>query len=109
MRRRSENAPWWRRGRVVAVVVVGGGVMVGLAMPSAFREEPESRPTVVWTTAQSGRLVSAPQVSFTGVMWRDYHGVLLPYAPDDGPRETGGDLALGFARTPRGALLAAIH
>ncbi|GAA4238130.1 hypothetical protein GCM10022254_52800 [Actinomadura meridiana] len=53
--------------------------------------------------------MNAPQVSFAGLAWRDYHGVLLPYAADDGPRQTGDDLALGFARTPRGALLAAIH
>jgi hypothetical protein len=48
-------------------------------------------------------------VSFAGVSWRDYHGVLLPYSAQDGPRDTEGDLAAGFARTPRGALLAAVH
>ncbi|OLT31885.1 hypothetical protein BJF79_08820 [Actinomadura sp. CNU-125] len=34
--------------------------------------------------------------------------MLLPYAAD-GPRESGGGLAFGFARTPHGALLAAVH
>jgi len=48
-------------------------------------------------------------VSFTGVSWRDYHGVLLPYSVEDGPRNTENDLAAGFARTPCGALLAAVH
>ncbi|MFD0906089.1 hypothetical protein, partial [Actinomadura sediminis] len=53
-------------------------------------------------------LVSAPPVSFAGVAWRDYHGVLLPHAAD-GPRESGDGPAFGFARSPRGALLAAVH
>ncbi|WP_344284419.1 hypothetical protein [Actinomadura napierensis] len=54
-------------------------------------------------------IVPAPQVSFAAVSWRDYHEVTLPYSAADGPRSTGGDLASGFARTPLGALLAAVH
>ncbi|MFI6515616.1 hypothetical protein ACIBF1_08675 [Spirillospora sp. NPDC050679] len=41
--------------------------------------------------------------------WHDLQGMRLPHAADDGPRHRRGDLAEGFARTPRGALLAAIH
>jgi hypothetical protein len=55
------------------------------------------------------QMASAPPVSFAGVSWRDYHGVLLPYSSGDGPRIVRGDLASGFARTPLGALLAAVH
>ncbi|HEU5023622.1 MAG TPA: hypothetical protein VFV01_01750 [Spirillospora sp.] len=55
------------------------------------------------------QLVSAPPVSFSGMAWRDYHGVVLPYSAGDGPRIVRGDLASGFARTPLGALLAAVH
>ncbi|WP_131738854.1 hypothetical protein [Actinomadura roseirufa] len=54
-------------------------------------------------------LVDAPAVSLAGLWWRDYHGVLLPYSAQDGPRDTRADLAAGFARTARGALLAAVH
>lgn len=103
------DVPWWRRRRVIAVSVVGGGVLLGMAAPSVFRTAPTPTPVIVRTTAEAGQLVSAPQVSFAGVWWRDYHGVLLPYSAQDGPRDTEGDLAAGFARTPRGALLAAVH
>ncbi|GAA1837743.1 hypothetical protein GCM10009735_86300 [Actinomadura chokoriensis] len=103
------DVPWWRRRRVIAVSVVGGGVLLGMAAPSVFRTAPTPTPVIVRATADAGELVSAPQVSFAGVSWRDYHGVLLPYSAHDGPRDTEGGLAAGFARTPRGALLAAVH
>lgn len=110
MSERREGVSWWRRGRVVAAGVISGGVLIGLVAPPLFRADPRSGPIVVRTTlAPSGVAVSAPQVSFDGVSWRDYHGVLLPYSADDGPRQTAEELAAGFARTPRGALLAAVH
>ncbi|MEU8804901.1 hypothetical protein [Spirillospora sp. NPDC048819] len=83
--------------------------MTGLAAPVAFRTEPNSPPITVRTTVQAGQLVNAPQVSFAGVAWRDYHGVLLPYSGAAGPGDVGDDRAAGFARTPLGALLAAVH
>ncbi len=109
MSRRREGVPWWRRGRTVAVVVVGGGVLVGAVVPPVFRTAPKGTPVVVRTTTHAEQIVNTPQVSFTGVSWRDYHGVLLPYSVQDGPHKTTDDLAAGFARTPRGALLAAVH
>ncbi|NDU77617.1 hypothetical protein GWI34_34125 [Actinomadura sp. DSM 109109] len=105
----SDGVAWWRRGPVIAASVIGGGVLVGLLAPPVFRTSPATTPVVVRTTSRAGQMVSAPQISFAGVSWRDYHGVLLPCSAEDGPRDTGGDLASGFARTPRGALLAAIH
>ncbi|MFA1538020.1 hypothetical protein [Actinomadura monticuli] len=99
---------WGRRGRVIAVAVVGGGVLVGMVVPPLFRTSSKGTPVILRTT-RAEQLVTAPQVSFAGVVWRDYHGILLPYSPQDGPRDTGGDLAAGFARTPRGALLAGVH
>lgn len=105
----SGGAPWWRRGRVVAVTVVGGGVLLGMVVPAVFHTAPEGTPVIVRTTTHAGQLVSAPQVSFAGVSWRDYHGVLLPYSAQDGPHNTTNELATGFTRTPLGALLAAVH
>ncbi|MGW3769938.1 hypothetical protein [Actinomadura verrucosospora] len=105
----SDSVAWWRRGPVIAGSVIGGGVLVGLLAPPVFRTPPTTTPMIVRTTARAGQMVNAPQVSFAGVSWRDYHGVLLPYSAKDGPRDTADDLASGFARTPRGALLAAIH
>ncbi|TDC77439.1 hypothetical protein [Actinomadura sp. 7K507] len=112
MSRREEGVAWWQRGWVVAAAVIAGGTLIGLAVPVAFRSDPKGPPTAARTTVQVGQLVSAPQVSLDDVAWRDFHGVVLPYSAQDGPRELDGadqNLARGFARTPRGALLAAIH
>lgn len=110
MSRREGGVAWWRRDWVIAATVVAGGTLIGLVVPVASRTEaPESTPTAVRTTVQPGQLVSAPQVPLGGLSWRDFHGVVLPYSAQDGPREVDGDLARGFARTPRGALLAAVH
>jgi hypothetical protein len=83
--------------------------VIGLIAPVVFRTETAGPPIAVRTTVQARQQMSAPQVPFTGVAWREYHGVLLPYSADDGPRDAANDLATGFARTPRGALFAAVH
>ncbi|MFI0351015.1 hypothetical protein [Actinomadura sp. 9N407] len=57
----------------------------------------------------AAQLQDAPPVTMTDLAWEDYRGVRLPRAADDGPRDTRDGLALGYSRTPRGALLAAIH
>ena len=44
-----------------------------------------------------------------GLTWTSFHGMQLPASPTAGPRDTHGGLASGFARTPQGALLAAIN
>ncbi|MEV4251674.1 hypothetical protein AB0J52_00750 [Spirillospora sp. NPDC049652] len=57
----------------------------------------------------SDQLQSSPITPLTELEWRDFHGFRLPYSASDGPRAVAGDLAGGFARTPLGALLGAIH
>lgn len=44
-----------------------------------------------------------------GLSWAGFHGMQLPVSSGDGPHDTRGGLASGFADTPRGALLAAIN
>lgn len=44
----------------------------------------------------------------TGLRWQTFQGVDLPVA-DQGPRHTDGPVASGFARSPAGAALTAIH
>ncbi|GLZ15633.1 hypothetical protein Acsp04_58680 [Actinomadura sp. NBRC 104425] len=86
---------------VVAGTAIGAGGAVLLQKPAGpCRNHPVGR-----ETAQSW---TVPQVSPAGMVWRDYHGVLLPHSVD-GPWRTEHRLASGFARTPRGALLAAVH
>ena len=50
-----------------------------------------------------------PTVDLSSLRWSDFHGVKLPVSPKAGPRDTHGGRAAGFARSPLGALLAAIN
>lgn len=100
-----------RTGGLVLAAIVGGGVVgaaTHLTLPA-----PDPTPHTMRASAPPSPpvdgVVAAPPVSFAGMTWRDYHGVTLPYSAADGPHSTGGDLASGFARTPSGALLAAVH
>jgi hypothetical protein len=100
-----------RTGGLLLTAIVGGG-LVGLATHLTL-PAPDPTPHITRASAPPPLLdqlvVAAPPVSFAGMTWRDYHGVTLPYSAADGPHSTGGDLASGFARTPSGALLAAVH
>ncbi|RAY14980.1 hypothetical protein DPM19_09520 [Actinomadura craniellae] len=69
--------------------------------PAEHRPLPQVPPT--------SQLQAAPQVELTDLTWSDYHGVRLPSSVADGPFRTVDGTASGFSRTPRGALLAAIH
>lgn len=94
----------------MALSIAGGtvaGTVIGLGCAALLQEpaEPCRGHHVGREAAQSW---TVPQESLAGMEWRDYHGVLLPHSAD-GPWQTGDDLASGFARTPRGALLAAVH
>ncbi|MFC0862407.1 hypothetical protein ACFHYQ_08865 [Sphaerimonospora cavernae] len=52
---------------------------------------------------------ATPDMDLRGWRWADYRGVRLPYSSADGPRVVAGDRAYGFAPTPGGAVLAALH
>lgn len=56
-----------------------------------------------------GRLRAKPPVETRSWQWIEFQGMLLPTSPTDGPRQTAQGLAAGYARTPAGALLAAIN
>ena len=48
-------------------------------------------------------------MSLASVRWSDFYGVELPVSAQAGPREMSRGTAAGFARTPLGALLAAVN
>ncbi|GAA2614064.1 hypothetical protein SMC26_24005 [Actinomadura fulvescens] len=52
---------------------------------------------------------TAPRISLTDLSRQDYGGIRLPWSASDGPHNTKEGAASGFAQSPRGALLAAIH
>jgi hypothetical protein len=98
-----------------ARIVIGGLAAAGLlygAMHAGRCTAPEKgEPLVARSSAQpvAPQLQDAPAVTLTDVVWEEYRGVRLPHASNDGPRILQEGLASGFSRTPRGALLAAMH
>jgi hypothetical protein len=99
-----------RNGRIVL-----GGLTAGLlygALHAGRCAAPEKREPVIARSSQQPvtiQLQDAPPVTVNDLIWEDYRGVRLPRASGDGPRNVQDGLARGFSRTPRGALLAAMH
>ena len=95
------------------LIVLGGGLTVAAwarhPAPGGVAGQPAvpARPGVLASSSSQNQPVT-PQVNLAGVRWRDFYGVELPYSAA-GPRYTAGGIAAGFARSPLGALLAAVN
>jgi hypothetical protein len=85
---------------------VHAAVTLGLAC--ALVQQTTRHETAVPRPVVPSPFEAVPSVALTDLVWDDFHGMPLPRA-SDGPRRRDGDRASGFARTPRGALLAVIH
>ncbi len=97
----------------LAITLIGGLAFAASRHPAASSgvaasPVPPASPGSPAGTASQGQ-PQAPQVSLTGLRWYDFHGVGLPFSAVAGPREVSGGLAAGFARSPLGALLAAVN
>ncbi|MBA9007304.1 hypothetical protein [Thermomonospora cellulosilytica] len=96
------------RRRLLAVPLLGlalGAVAYGLW-------EPDDDPPRTRTEGVAQPAASRPTevvLEESGLRWSDHFGMELPISPVHGPRSLGAGLAGGFARTPSGALLAAVH
>ncbi|MBA9002869.1 hypothetical protein [Thermomonospora cellulosilytica] len=92
-----------RRLPVIAAVasVALGTVVYAVVKPDDWRSEPEP-------TATRPERSPAPSLE-PEIRWADYSGMALPVSPAAGPFHVRDRLASGFARTPQGALLAAVH
>ena len=91
----------------IAVIVLGGGLVLGLSARSPASAG--ASPTAATGAGSGGQDQQVPTVDLSGLRWSDFYGVELPVSPQAGPRDTSGGLAAGFARSPLGALLAAIN
>ena len=95
----------------VAVVILSTALALALtARPSSSPAAP-GRPA---SSASSGTAAGAarpqfPQVSLQGLRWSEFYGIELPFSVQAGPHDTAGGLAVGFAHSPLGALLAAVN
>lgn len=106
--------PRRRRGRtifVVLAVVVAVVAALGIAVAGRHRSSTGPQRPIPPSATQTvpGGQPPGPEVDLSGLRWVDFHGMRLPVSATDGPRHQRGGLAWGFAATPRGALLAAMH
>jgi hypothetical protein len=60
-------------------------------------------------SAAASRASASPQTLPADLTWIQVDGVSLPVSTQDGPHDTSQGRARGFAHTPGGALLAAVH
>ena len=91
----------------IAVIVLGGGLALGLSVRSSAPVG--ASPSAATGAGSGGQDQQVPTVDLSGLRWSDFYGVELPVSAQAGPRETSGGLAAGFARSPLGALLAAVN
>lgn len=100
-------------------LVTAGGLLVATTSnsrtASAGSQPPATAPAAA-AAVTAARPAAAPAANAAAlasppvdVMWRVFDGFALPEGSTDGPRTVDGAVEAGFARTPRGALLAAVQ
>jgi len=115
-----------RNRRAPALIAATAVLLAGAAAAMMFHSQPHNGRGRTVTTASAasrpphdtasrpapavpGGLAAEPVIDAARLRWTSFHGIALPVSPQDGPRDTRGGLASGFADTPAGALLAAIN
>lgn len=102
-RTNRQNRP--RRRRVLIAILAA--IILTTTATALMRHRspsPTHSPTIAPTTP-----AGTPVVPLADLRWTRFNGLLLPSSPTDGPYRHNDGLAVGFARTPTGALLAALH
>jgi hypothetical protein len=103
---------WWNtRTAATAPAVTNGGTST-TTRPGAASAAPSAVPGAhVLAAARAGSAgdLQVPSAPPAGVSWRVWRTIAMPYSADAGPARVEGDVASGFARTPVGALLAAVQ
>ena len=95
----------------VAAVLLATGLAFALTgRPPASRGPAATAPAPASPAGAAGPgQPQVPRVSLASVRWSGFYGVELPVSAQAGPYDTSGGMAAGFARTPLGALLAAVN
>ena len=76
---------------------------------SAHAPAPSPAPQPAATNVPAPAATTIPHVNLGALRWISFGGLQLPVSPAGGPDATQDGLASGFARTPLGALLAAVN
>jgi hypothetical protein len=114
--------PWRQRRFLVAAGFLGAVAVLGLwlaiagrpassgnsAGPASSATPPpdRGRPHPA-TRSKAPAVQTVPTTAPSGIAWRLYAGVLLPFSATAGPEHVTDGLATGFTHTPTGALVAA--
>ena len=105
-----------RRTRRLVLVVAGTGAVIcalvyplGLYANSRLDDNAPTTPTATMPAQVSGSPSTSAVVLPADTTWTAVAGVALPVSATAGPLRRDHGLAAGFAHTPAGALLAAVH
>jgi hypothetical protein len=106
-----------RRTRRLVLVVAGTSVVIcalvyPLGLYANSRLDDNARPAVLVSSAAASPLSTTSPVAFVlppDTSWTTVAGVALPESGTAGPLHRAHGLATGFAHTPAGAVLAAVH
>ena len=79
------------------------------AAAAAPARVPSPAPGPAAANSPAPEAAEIPRINLAGLRWVSFGGLKLPVSPTGGPRAMRGGLASGFARTPVGALLAAVN
>jgi hypothetical protein len=126
-RSRSEESPAYAGDRptasgpgfVLAAMFLGAILLLGIVMSIslALVDDPAT-PTAPAPPPGAGDgsgpapgpiSTAVPAAAPRDVRWESTNGLVLPYSRSAGPRRIDGSVASGFARTPTGALIAAVQ
>jgi hypothetical protein len=89
---------WWQGSRAGSTRPSSAGVL-----PTAGAIRPQQAP------AANDDDQTVPTTAPEDVTWQVWHAVALPYSASAGPSRVDGQVASGFAHTPRGALMAMVQ
>ncbi|MEC3919316.1 hypothetical protein [Nocardia sp. CDC160] len=78
-------------------------------LPLAAAGQPLSQTVTPVAESDPSWLTAAPAGTTGRGGWQRVYGVSVPFSTSDGPTQIRGGMAAGYARTPRGAALAAVY
>ncbi|MGI8333651.1 hypothetical protein ACRYCC_27190 [Actinomadura scrupuli] len=107
---RTTNGRRRRNVTHVAIATIVTGTLLYASLHHDLTDRPPKEPVPAALATPVTATDPAPDIDLAAVTWADYSGLVrLPTSATDGPRDPSNGLARGFARTPLGALLAAMN
>lgn len=107
----TPQAPRRRPGRMTVVIIVATALLMVATAYLLSSTHPDARrnghPTP--TAHPATPAPTGHEVDLSGLTWRDFHGIRLPYSRANGPAHTSHTCARGFSDTAGGAVFAAVH